>query len=706
MKRKVLIPIGALLVIFITTACLFSEPNPSPEINVACDVQELINYMDWANGDPRPITLILEDECLYDLTAENNLIGRHGDTTGESGANGLPPVLGDLTIIGNDALIRRSYTAGTPAFRIFFVASSGNLTIDLLLFENGYSTYGGGAIYVDGGTLLIEHSEAYGHETTGAGGAILNEEGIVTLRNTSLIDNTAVIGGAVSNTAGTLSIEDFSILMGNEASLDGGAVVNRGSLSIDGSRIINSTAGRTGGGIFSLLATSSIALTDVIFEDNIAIGSGGAIAAFNAQLSVSGTYFARNQGLRGGAIRANENAVSILNGTFIDNIATESGGAIFTVGSEITIDESIFSGNTGLLGGGIVNYGLSNQMAIARSSFISNVASVDSGGAIFNNSSLNIDSCTFQENEATYGGGGIYNNNIGDAVIINSTFSANLADGGGGLYNGGALELVSATFAYNDAVRGAAIWSYYTGTIALKNVIVADNIGNYPCDISGETVTGVFLDTTATCPGFTTSDDPLLKPLTDNGGPTLTHALSAGSPAIDTATDCTDLQNQPLNNDQRGVSRPYPPGGFCDPGAFEFDLSPPAPPPAEPTTSAGFLPNLCAPQNTTCREGPDLRFEAAGYLMAGECSDITGLSEDGLWYVIPNPDWQGDCFVAGRLVDVSGPTGDLPIIIGPPLPAPTETPVLGCLVRPRSGGEPVCTVPCPTDADPGDPCTP
>jgi hypothetical protein len=52
--------------------------------------------------------------------------------------------------------------------------------------------------------------------------------------------------------------------------------------------------------------------------------------------------------------------------------------------------------------------------------------------------------------------------------------------------------------------------------------------------------------------------DPLLDPLADNGGPTETMALRAGSPAIDLGSGCPP-------RDQRGVPR----AGVCDSGAYE-----------------------------------------------------------------------------------------------------------------------------------------
>jgi hypothetical protein len=63
--------------------------------------------------------------------------------------------------------------------------------------------------------------------------------------------------------------------------------------------------------------------------------------------------------------------------------------------------------------------------------------------------------------------------------------------------------------------------------------------------------------------------DALLGTLANNGGPTRTHALLAGSPAIDAGT-CTDDGGALVLTDQRGVTRPQPNGGPCDIGAYEL----------------------------------------------------------------------------------------------------------------------------------------
>ena len=61
--------------------------------------------------------------------------------------------------------------------------------------------------------------------------------------------------------------------------------------------------------------------------------------------------------------------------------------------------------------------------------------------------------------------------------------------------------------------------------------------------------------------------DYAIQPLADNGGPTRTHSLGAGSAAIDAADPpgCVDLDGDVLLEDQRGEPRT----GLCDAGAVE-----------------------------------------------------------------------------------------------------------------------------------------
>jgi hypothetical protein len=150
-------------------------------------------------------------------------------------------------------------------------------------------------------------------------------------------------------------------------------------------------------------------------------------------------------------------------------------------------------------------------------------------------------------------------------------------DVGGGLCNTGTAEVANSTIASNWANQGAGLDS--SGTLTLANSIVAYNRSEYEpggTDCSGDmTSLGYNLDSDDSCDlnaeGDQPSADPLLAPLGDYGGPTETHALQAGSPALDQGS----CQATGAVADQRGLGRPFDLTNVadaddgCDVGAFE-----------------------------------------------------------------------------------------------------------------------------------------
>jgi hypothetical protein len=174
----------------------------------------------------------------------------------------------------------------------------------------------------------------------------------------------------------------------------------------------------------------------------------------------------------------------------------------------------------------------------------------------------------FTSEDTGYGGG---ISNSGDLQITSSTIAHNSASGddfgvGGGIYGDGfePTRTDSSIIALNTASTGGP--DYFSGSGVLLSTgynIIGNNadavINSQPTDQIG----------TPTAP-----IDPLLGPLADNGGPTLTHALQPGSPAINRGDPAAPPQ------DQRGYGRL----GVPDVGAFEFNgVRPPPTPTSTPT---------------------------------------------------------------------------------------------------------------------------
>jgi hypothetical protein len=205
------------------------------------------------------------------------------------------------------------------------------------------------------------------------------------------------------------------------------------------------------------------------------------------------------------------------------------------------------------------------------------------GGGISNGATgtVTVTQSTLSGNWSYWGGGGIVNYEQGTVEVENSTLSGNEAvsseKGGGGISNEGTgtVDLTYATIYGNRAASGGGIRNV-GGTVRLYGSIVANGQTGGNC--AGTIMSGghnLFSDGTCS-PIFETdiiTTNHLLDPLRDNGGPTWTHALRPGSPAIDIKED---HRPRPSANDQRGQRGPVDGDGdgelANDVGAFELQL--------------------------------------------------------------------------------------------------------------------------------------
>lgn len=356
---------------------------------------------------------------------------------------------------------------------------------------------------------------------------------------------------------------------------DGGGIFNAGSLTMNNSSLIDNFAGERGGGLFNATGGTAV-LTNSIIEDSDASGTGGAIFIQNGLVSIRNSTITLNRAGAGGGILVSGGGLSVLSGSQVTNNTANAGGGGISVNPGVlftTVGESRVANNMASSGGGIENFG--SLMLVLNSTIENNVAPNAGGGITNAQGTLALLSSTVSGNTSS-SGGGIYNYRFTPSLptianVFNSTVSGNIAESvGGGILTSSLAEtnLVNSTVANNEGNLGNGLFNGSTTT--LRNSIVADNAGAQ-CSNSGFFV---FTDLgknwfeDASCNGIA-QNDPRLGPLRNNGGPTKTHALLAGSGAIDGGDSTICAGSGVANKDQRGVTRPQ--GAQCDIGAFEYE---------------------------------------------------------------------------------------------------------------------------------------
>ncbi|MGB8433711.1 MAG: DUF4347 domain-containing protein, partial [Burkholderiales bacterium] len=270
------------------------------------------------------------------------------------------------------------------------------------------------------------------------------------------------------------------------------------------------------------------------------------------------------------------------NATFIDGNATDRvfdvDNASLTI-SGVTIQNGQATGD----GAGVYlrNSGGSSSITL-RDVALNGNAATGNGGAVYAARNLTFDRVTIDGNSAN-SGGGIYLANNSVANLTNVTISSNAAiNNGGGIYannNGNPLNITNSTIAYNNAAGAGGIHREGSSVASLRNTILAFNTGGNSngAQISlGNNIEDTNTAGLNTLLGDKVNTDPLLGPLQYNGGPTKTHALLTGSPAINAGTSL----GAPAT-DQRGGARV----GATDIGAYEFGAVVNQPPTGVPTIS-------------------------------------------------------------------------------------------------------------------------
>lgn len=321
-------------------------------------------------------------------------------------------------------------------------------------------------------------------------------------------------------------------------------------VTIDGNSTITLDGTGNNSGMVGIFG-SQTEVPDVTFKritianGNITSGliAGGAIQNFG-KLTLDTVVLRGNHAIGSGAI-FQEPCTGCLDPSLIvtnclfQNNSTGGGGAISMQGGNASIADSTFTGNAAPGAGAIEIYGNSTfkiNMTIDRCTFTANTANSYAGGAI-TVESLNPGSSVSLTNDTFTGNSAIGANGRGAAVYIDAA----------------PVSITNCTIARNNAASsgGAIYFGSRAPATKVNNSIVASNSGgNCSLEPGGNFSGGHNIQYGDSTCFLMTVANPLLGLLADNGGPTQTIEVKAGSPAIDAA----DTAAAP-STDQRGIVR-------------------------------------------------------------------------------------------------------------------------------------------------------
>jgi predicted outer membrane repeat protein len=282
-------------------------------------------------------------------------------------------------------------------------------------------------------------------------------------------------------------------------------------------------------------------------------GDGGGILN-NGTLTILDCVIIGNTAGSGGGIESG-GLLTITNSTLSGNVAAGLGGGIYSFAS-LYISGSTISGNSAPYGAGVANQ--DHQTTVTSSTFSGNSASRD-GGGFFGSGEITATNSTFSANSAKSSGGAIFGES--QFILTDCTISGNTAakSSGGGIYTNagtGTTQLIDGTII--AANTGGDISGFATFTGSHNLIGDGSDATSFTSSLSGTMAIPL---------------NPMLSPLGNFGGPTLTMAELTGSPGLGKGADFNNL-----TTDQRGFPRPTVSGidigadqGALFPGDTNFD---------------------------------------------------------------------------------------------------------------------------------------
>ena len=451
-----------------------------------------------ANGGPDDIVLGVDVYAMTVAGAENAALQGDYDVTGPTTVRGAG--MGLTILDANDV------------DRLFEVRPGGSLTLDDLTLVDDDDQ--GGAVYSDSPGVTVKLERVRVTRMTSFSAVYLDDAAGLQVTDSIFDDNdTAFAGGIyVKSVPTTIAGSTFR---GNDVGFGGGGVFVEGDsvVTIAGSRFEDNTSAFGGAALWSQL-TSKTTVTDSVLTGNAADFGGGALWVQNdAQTTVARSRITGNStrpdSFGGGAMWAQNNGrLTVTDSTISGNTAITAvggGGAVFVHDdADVTFERSTVSGN---------------RMRMASGSPGANpgggVAFVDGDG------DLVLRNATVDGNASDRPGGVVLLDDTAGLDLLHTTVSANTSGGAGGF-----LANVTSPGAPTDVV--ARIESSVLAGHSAPACTATAGAGTILSE-------GRNVEDDSTCGAATATDrrnaDPRLGPLQDNGGPTQTRALLAGSPA-------------------------------------------------------------------------------------------------------------------------------------------------------------------------------
>jgi hypothetical protein len=376
-----------------------------------------------------------------------------------------------------------------------------------------------------------------------------------------------------------LTVQDSRFVRGS-GPREGGAVnvTGQGAVTVDGCTFEDNEASDEGGAVFAN-TLGDVAVSDSVFTGNVAGGPGGALYLMGAVIEVVDSSFTSNSAPQGGAVAGSfDGDDTLARLAFVDNLASEEGGAIYGVdtvqdslfvGNSASehggalmsagavercdfvdnhagefggalrdvdqVDDGWFQGNSATWGGAIHNRS-GHSLTASDSTFLDNLATSGSGGAVLVNGDGGTDTSSgsssgsvdmsvviargwFEDNQACDEGGGLWIDQVGEVRITDSRFVGNTADTCGGGGDGGAVwarpldrgdvavSLTRVGFCGNSADSGGGLY-LKNGTSELLNLAFVENVatggkggGAWLRNVQGELTQSAFLGNEAVSGG-------------------------------------------------------------------------------------------------------------------------------------------------------------------------------------------------------------